>query len=286
MKLREQLGGPNGDLGGVRRALTGSAPGQVSEDEQMEHLVAHQDVAVLREGLERMKAGGFKAIAAMNDLRLLAVLKDAPAGSVPQVLPVVPNIAGLMRDAVEHGMVGAGLRRVFKLNPSQMAGLVWRSMGRLKPLAQGDFPARLRSFIELELDAFRRFDPPVVFLQAQMTDLAVAMNNPALLVTYIEAVASRTGAQPGFATRNLAAFFELADRAGIQAAAVLAPWSAGEAHMRPNAAVCREAVKQHPGVSVWADRLGMIQEPGAALRQSIAENKLAGAARDDITIWR
>ncbi|MCL5269536.1 MAG: hypothetical protein M1457_03030, partial [bacterium] len=235
MTLVDQIGGPDGDLLSVRRVLTGAAPGEGSADERRCLLAHYQGESALRQGLERRRAEGFKTVVAMGDARLFAALGRKGSSQVPLPAPVVPNMQGFMREAVEYGMVGAGLRRAWRVGPVALVGLGVRGVGRAPALARRDFPTMLECFVELELADFTRYDPPVVFLQAQMTDLALALRNPRIFEAYLRAVRGRTGALPGLATQNFGHLAAALKIWGLEVDAVLTPWEESGARLRPAA---------------------------------------------------
>lgn len=284
MTLIDQIGGPEGDLLGIRRILTGGAPGEGSHEERRQLIARFQDPHRIRAGLEYWRTVGFPALVASNHPRLFEALGRRPVDTLPRPIPIVPNIEGFIRESAEFGVVGAGLRRMWRVGPVAITGLAMRSVGRLSALMRGDFPMRLRSFIELELNEFSRFDPPVVFLQSAMTDIAVAMRDPCIIEAFIAAVTSRTYAIAGLATHNFAPLASALKTWGLECGAVLAPWNASGASMRPDINSCTAAARACD-FPLWADRLGRIDPPTQDDREAMRQANLIGSARDDISIW-
>jgi hypothetical protein len=221
---------------------------------------------------------------AMGDAVLFDALGRKGAGSVPQVLPIVPNLQGFMREAVEHGMLGAGLRRAWRVGPLALTGLGLRGLTRLPLLARRDFAAMLRSFIELELADFTRYHPPLVFLQAQLTDLALAMRNPGVLAAFAEAVRNRTGGRPALCTQNFGALTGALKSWGLEIDAILTPWNAEGEGMRPTPDACHHAARALD-CPVWADHTGRLTPPTADDRAALQRGGIVGVARDDAALW-
>jgi len=283
MTLNDSIAGPQGDLLGLSRLLSGA----LAEDrgEARRKLIARfQNPGLLRESLCRLRALGYRAVVTLGEVRLFEALGRHPAADLPVPLPIVPNLQGFMREAVEFGMVGAGLRRAWRVGALALAGIGLRGLGRLPALARREFPAMVRSFIELELADFTRYDPPVVFLQAQMTDLALAFNNPRILEAFFTAARARTGGAAGLLTANFGALGAALKSWGLEAEAVIAPFNAAGEQMRPDREQCLHAAKASE-FPIWADRLGWPDPPGAADRAVMEQGGLAGAVREDQGLW-
>jgi hypothetical protein len=284
MTLLDQIGGPEGDLLGLQRLLGAGGLGADGGAARRTLMLRFQSPPAIRESLERLHAAGFRGLTVMGEGRLFEAVGRHGSKGIPALLPIVPNLQGFMRDAVEYGMLGAGLRRAWRVGPLALAGLGIRGVSRVPALARREFPAMMRSFIELELADFARYHPPVVFLQAQMTDLALAMHNPRILEAYFQAVRDRTGALAGVATQNFGPLVSALKSWGMEPAAVLAPWNASGANMRPDATACVHAAKAS-GFPIWADRMGRPDPPTPEDRATIKKAGLAGAVRDDYALW-
>jgi len=145
---REDLAGPRGE---TRRSL----------------LARLQSPDYLRRGLEKLRGAGYRGVVLVGEPRLYEALGRHASAQLPAPLPIVPNMQGFMREAVEYGMVGAGLRRAWRVGPLALVGLGVRRIAEVPALARREFPAMLQVFIELELADFTRYDPPVVFFSGR-----------------------------------------------------------------------------------------------------------------------
>lgn len=283
MTLADQITGPEGDLLGLHRLLGDGSIGADPGEGRRNLMLRFQSPGGLRHSLEKLHGAGYRGVVVMNESRLFEAVGHHGRG-LPSLLPMIPNLKGFLRDAVEYGMVQAGLRRAMRVGILSLAGMGLRGVGRAPALMRGDFPAMLRSFIELELADFARYDPPVVFLESQMTDTALAMRNPRILEAFFDAVQSRTGAQPGLVTQNLGALMAALKTWGLECAAAIAPWSLSGAGMRPDPDACRHAAKASE-FPIWADRGARPEAPTPDDRESYRKSGLAGAMRDDLALW-
>ncbi len=284
MTLVAQVSDPSGDILGVQLLLGGGAT-SASQWEPLRRMQARfQSPEALREALARKRADGFQSVLAVGEARLLEALGRRRTDELPVPLPLVPNLRGFMRDAVEYGMVGAGVRRLWRGGLTSLFGLSLRGLSQFGPIVKGDFPTRVRMFIDLELAAFSKQDPPLVFLQAQMTDLAVAANNPRIIEAFQAAVRDRTTAQIGLTTANFGRLASSLKTWGVEVAAIIAPWDSGGSGMRPNMESCIRAAKACD-FPIWADRLGHLEPPQPEDREMVRQAGLAGMVRDDFALW-
>jgi hypothetical protein len=268
-----------GDLLGTRRMLSGGKPGEAAVGARHATTAHFQSPGAVQAALEHARSSGIDQVVSIGDPRLFAALAAA-RDRAPRVLPIVPNIQGFMREAVEHGIVGAGLQRVRRMGIAPLMGLGLRGVARLPRLAARDFPTMLLCFIELELADFRAYDPPAVFLQAQVTDLALAMDNPRILAAFVDAVRRLSGGAPGFMTCNFGTLAAKCTQWGIPLGAAITPWSESGAGMRPGRAACEQALELS-GAAVWADRGGRTQAPGEAELKYLRRTGVMGCLRDD-----
>ncbi len=279
MERRTRVTNGGGDLLSTRRMLSGGKPGEASAGDRHSTSAHFSRPGSIEAALEHARDQGINQVVSIGEARLFRALQSA-GGRAPRILPIVPNIQGFMREAVEHGIVGAGIQRVRRMGLTPLMGLGIRGVTRLPRLAQRDFSTLLLCFIELELADFRSFDPPTIFLQAQVTDLALAMNNPRILAAFVDAVRRLSGGAPGFMTHNLGTLAEKCDEWGLPLGAAITPWEESGAGMRPDRAVCEKALEL-TGAALWADRSGHVEEPGEAERKYIKRTGAAGILRDD-----
>lgn len=268
-----------GDLLSTRRMLSGGKPGEARAGARHSTSAHFARPAMMQAALEHARAEGMDQVVSIGEARLFEALQAA-GNRAPQILPIVPNIQGFMREAVEHGIVGAGIQRVRRMGLAPLMGLGVRGVTRLPRLAQRDFPTMLLCFIELELADFRSFDPPAIFLQAQVTDLALAMDNPRILAAFVDAVRRLSGGAPGFMTHNFGRLAEKCAIWGLPLGAAISPWEETGAGMRPDRTMCEKALEE-TGAALWGDRSGHVEAPGEAERKYLRRTGASGFLRDD-----
>jgi hypothetical protein len=188
-----------------------------SQEAKLDALARFGTPESIRDYLAEAQRAGFGAILTLGDGRVVAALKllrrqaangngrggGAKRGEF-QVLPIIPNVLGYVREATEYGLAGAGIRRLLRVGP---LGFLRASMvGALNApkVLRKDFPTLLSILYELEMGEFRQFAPPVVFLHHQMTDLALSFGNRAFFEKYAVLMRDRFHTEPGLVTSNFA----------------------------------------------------------------------------------
>ena len=283
MTLIDQLAGPDGDIVDAHRLLAGQWPAQGAHPELIRLREAWQTPAKLRAALARRAVEGYRAAVVLSETIFSEAIKLS-GPPLPAFIPIVPNIQGLMRDAVEHGMVGAGLRRVWRAGAFALAGMGLRNVGNLGALKRRDFPTLLQGFIELELAGFSKYDCPAVLLQAQMTDLAIAAHNPRILEAFFKTVRARSGAEPGLITHNAAAAIAALKSWGIEPALMVTPFGAQAGCARPDNETAAHSLRAS-GFLIWADRRLAASPPSLEDRGAFKKAGVIGACRDDLALW-
>ncbi len=173
--------------------------------------------AVAEQAVDR----GIASVTTTSNLQLMGILKRSQWRRF-EIIPQVPNITGIIRETYEHGMVGAGLRRLMLVGPVGALTMAGPGFAHIGGVLRREFPAMLSVLLELELRAFRRLSPQRLVLAPQITDMAVAFENPRLIELFA-ALCGRSGLGAVLATNNP---MQLADRLpkwGIQVAGVVAP---------------------------------------------------------------
>jgi hypothetical protein len=135
------------------------------------------------------------------DSRFSSAYKQLDASVRPEFHAVIPNVRSLIREATEYGMIGAGIRKGLRVGVGQMVLLGLTKLGEGPAVLQRKFPAMFRILVGLELAEARRAGASTILLQQQMTDLALAMDNVALLSDFLNAV-HKKGCRAGFTTAN------------------------------------------------------------------------------------
>lgn len=164
---------------------------------------------------------GVRAVLAENSLSQIASLKRGDWGNL-ECIPVVPNVAGYIRDTVDHGLVGAGIRRVLQLGPLSLIRVGLAGLSVAPGVLRKEFPALLHVLFAMERNAFRAMKPKRYILSPQITDLAVAFDAPAAIAEFASAAKS-AGVQAYVGTNNPSYLLPRLERWGVPLDGVYAP---------------------------------------------------------------
>lgn len=177
--------------------------------------------------LERAIERGAGGLMTLNNAEIQQALREMKEKH-PEftVLPVIPNVPEFVREATEYGMAGAGIRRLLRVG--FMGAVRLGIFGVFKApavLLQRDFPTILSVLFELEMNEFRKFNPPAVFLQNQMADLLLALNNRRAFAMFAEQARDRYGAEPGVLTVNFVRMAEKLKEWDVKIRLICAPFN-------------------------------------------------------------
>ena len=198
---------------------------------------------------------GVGAIMPMNDATVLRALELTRATSPLAVYPVIPNAIGYVRDATDHGMIGAGIKHLRRMRVGDLVGIGIRGITSLRRVLLKDFRAILPILIEVEMAAFRKFQPPLVLLHAQVTDIALALGNHEAFRIFADVIRRRFGAEPVLVTCNYGLLARRLTEWDIDIGVIVAPFNSSGLLMKPNRQAC-ESLLRESGRYVIADRLG------------------------------
>jgi hypothetical protein len=171
-----------------------------------------------------------------------------------RLYPVVPNMQAYMRDASEHGVVGAAVARFRRLGLAAQVRLALRHVGRAPRVAARDFATGLLVLVDMELARLRELRPAGVLLNPSVTDLVLALDVPALLRDFVRLVERSYGLEAALGTYNYGTLVPRLAAWGIRPGAVAAPFNPRGYLMNPSRAAC-EATAKGPGPQVVATHL-------------------------------
>jgi hypothetical protein len=204
------------------RVLTGQAA--VSRADNLAALARYGSAESVRNYVWNACDSGWEAMLVQLDERVVGGLRLAQRLGAPmQVIPLLPNVASIVREMTEYGLIGAGLRRVLRVGPMGLARVGMALAPSAHKVLAGDFAARLSVLLGLEMGEFARFSPPAVFLHNQMTDLALSLGNRALFETYAAFIRGKFGAEPGLLTSNFPVLTRSLEAWGIDISLIAAP---------------------------------------------------------------
>jgi hypothetical protein len=199
-----------------------------------------------------------------------------------QMLPMIPNVLGYVREATEYGLAGAGMRRVLRTGLGGVIRAGLTGMRNAPSVLRKQFPAALEILYDLEMGEMNRLKPPVVFLHHTITDMAVAFGHRKILDNFVRAMRDRYHTEPGFATSN---FVELAGRLkawDIPASWILAPLNQ-PGYLMPGGLEAYRNILQEGGLRLIADKVSPESPtPGAAIEWALSQPAVAAVMVDKI----
>ncbi|MDX2177621.1 MAG: hypothetical protein SF028_14250 [Candidatus Sumerlaeia bacterium] len=197
------------------RMLTGESP---LGYEPVVHLRRASDWSHLPDAARN---GGIRSVLAVNNLELMRSIRRGLWRGF-EVVPVVPNVTGYIRDTVDYGLVGAGIRRLLQLGPVSLARVGFASLAVAPGVLRREFPALLRVLLEVEACAFGKLQPERLVLAPQITDLAVAFDNPRVVQLFLEFCRAR-GERAFLCSNNPAMLVRRLERWGFRPQGYILP---------------------------------------------------------------
>jgi hypothetical protein len=159
------------------------------------------------------------------------------------VNPVVPNMRAYLRDASEHGVVGAALQRFRRLRPADQLSIALHQARQSPRVLARDFATGVLVMVEMELARFRRLAPQYAVLNASVTDLALALDHDRLLRDFVRLAARTYGLKATLGTYNYGILCERLTIWRIRPDAILAPFNPRGYLMNPSKEDCERALK-------------------------------------------
>lgn len=237
----------------------------------------------VRVWLEGARAKGAGALATLADERVLGPLRDMGNDGLP-VIPIIPNVSGLVREATEYGMMGAGFRLVRRLGLVNMVRIGFRSLPKAPGVLKRDFGALMAVLYDVEMGTFRRFKPQSVLLHPQICDLALAVGNRGFFEAYASTMRRRYGVEPGVSTNNFGVLAEKFIDWGIDIRLVLTPVNETGWHMRPDREACLAHLARDR-FDVIAERPGLLPPPTRTEIDSALTNPAVQTVMIDVGDW-
>lgn len=155
---------------------------------------------------------------------------------------VVPNMATFVRDVTEYGNIGAIIRRAVKLSVSSIIKLAWWNKFNLFKLLKKDFATGVGVLAQMEILQILGYQPRMIALTDQVTDLAVALQNTAIIQGYARTMHS-VSIPSSFVTNNLVDTTLTLGRLNIKRCKIITPFNSYGYEMNPNQAKVEEMVK-------------------------------------------
>ena len=115
---------------------------------------------------------------------------------------IVPNTSHYIRSLNQIGMVRTGIKKIMESNVFYLAKTGLRQIKNLPQILNKDFSKALNLLTDLDIMSIKKYNPEAIFLDATITDLAVANNNQGLLNSWILHVKKTHKLNVGLYTKN------------------------------------------------------------------------------------
>ena len=121
--------------------------------------------------------------------------------------------------------------------------LLFPILKKARLIVKKDFRVLLPLLVKLDYLQLRSLQPKIIFLHYQMTDLALANNNRALLAAVVDAGRKEKGLKLGLMTKNLSLLERKLTEWDLSVQYILAPFNHKGHGMRDSPKACEQAVK-------------------------------------------
>ena len=182
---------------------------------------------------------GYCAFLFRNDTAVIRALRKMPRRDA---YAIVPDVQRYVRDMTKYGMVGMGIRRAWSLGPFNLLRLVPAVLKNMLGILKKKFTALVPLLVQIDYLELKKLKPRYLFLHYQLTDLALANNNKALIEAFL--TRQTKDVKLGLMTKNLSLLEEKLAAWGIDAA-VAAPFSSNGFGMRASQKECEALLKKN-----------------------------------------
>lgn len=234
--------------------------------------------------LQSMCDCGVRKLITPMDERMLSVLQKRHDLQI-EVIPLIPNVMGLVREATEYGMMGAGMRLVWRMGFGAMTRLGLRSVPKAMNVLKRDFPTMLSILFDLELSLFREFKPQRALMNPQIADLMLAMGNERIFHDFAGLARQRYKIEPGIATNNFGSLARSFETWQPHIRLILTPVNQEGWQMKPSKDSC-EAYLASASFDVIADRIAITPPPVAEQIDYAMSFPAVREAAVDVADWR
>jgi hypothetical protein len=264
-------------------------------EENLAALARFSDRRAVRDVLEEGGRAGYQGLLTLAEGNIIAAAREmlarsracSPGGcgtdtsaggkTAFQILPIIPNVPGYVREATEYGMAGAGLRRLARVGILGFvrAGLV--AATHPAKVLRKDFATLVSILYELEMAELRRFAPPAVFLHPQMTDIALSFGNREFFERFARLMRRRYRTEPGLVTSNFVRLAEKIEEWRVPISLIVAPFNRRD-YLMPGGLDAYRRVLASGRFSLVADRLSTeCPTPAEAVEWALAQTGVCSA---------
>jgi len=191
----------------------------------------------------QLRAQGIRGVLWMYEASEEAAAMALHAQLDLHVNPLVPNMRAYLRDASDYGVIGAALQRFRRLRLADKGRIALHNARRASRILVRDFVSGVLIMAEMELVKFRPYAPSWAFLNASVTDLALALDNARLVRDFVRLAERTYGMQAGLATHNYGILAGRLKAWGIRPGGIAAPFNPRGYLMNPSKEECERTLK-------------------------------------------
>src|SRR3989338_1940696 len=180
-------------------------------------------------------AQGTRSFLISNDAELVQKLSLLPE---VQIYAIAPDVTTYVRDLTKYGMVGMAWKKARSVGFFNIIKLLFPILKKACLIVKKDFRVLLPLLVKLDYLQLRSLQPKIIFLHYQMTDLALANNNRALLAAVIDAARKEKGLKLGLMTKNLSLLERKLTEWDLSVQYILAPFNCKGYGMRDSPKAC------------------------------------------------
>ncbi len=192
------------------------------------------------EKISSAHAQGTKSFLFSNDEELINIFSSFPEA---QVYIIAPDVTSYVRDVTKYGLLGMAWKKVRSIGFRNLLRLSFPVLTKARSIMKKDFKVLLPLLVWLDYVQLRSLHPKIIFLHYQMTDLALANDNKALLQSVLALTRKEKELKLGLMTKNLSLLERKLAEWDLSVQYVLAPFNQKGHGMRDSQKACEHLIK-------------------------------------------
>lgn len=192
------------------------------------------------ESISSAYAQGTRSFLLSNDEELIHTISSLPDAVV---YAIAPDVTSYVRDLTKYGMVGMAWKKIRSIGFVNLLRLFLPVLKKARSIMKKDFKVLLPLLVRLDYVQLRSLRPKIIFLHYQMTDLALANDNKALLAAVLALTRKEKNLKLGLMTKNLSLLERKMTEWDLSVQYILAPFNHKGHGMRDSQKACEQLIK-------------------------------------------